>query len=130
MELARPHSECTIVQEQGFVRATVGSGGAEGRQECYRTLAVLLVQQKFDRALIVGLAQDDPIYHLAARDLVIALHVIGTAAGFKLAMVPRTDPTLNGFKHAEVEGQMRGLRVKVFSEEAQAIRWLREPDQH
>jgi hypothetical protein len=130
MRLAQPHPACEIVHAGQYVRADVGSGSAEETHECYRTIATLVLQQKYERALVVGLAHDDPINHLAARDIVIALHVVGVAAGFKLALVPRTEPTLNGFKHAESEGRLRGMRVQIFDTEAEAVRWLTEPDKH
>ncbi len=98
-------------------------------QECYRTLATLALEHKFNRALVVGVAADDPVNHLAARDAVIALHVIGVPAGFRLAFVPHTPETLNAFRHAEIEAAARG-RVKVFAGETDAVRWLTAEEIH
>lgn len=130
MQLAQPHPECTVVHEGRYIRALVGGGHVDQIQECYRTLATLALEHKFTRALVVGVAADDPVNHLAARDAVIALHVIGVPAGFRLAFVPHTPETLNAFRHAEIEAAARGLRVKVFAGEAEALRWLTAEEIH
>jgi hypothetical protein len=130
MRLAQPRPECTIVQEGRYIRALVGGGQADELQECYRTLAALALEHKFNRALVIGVGANDPVNHLAARDAVIALHVIGVPAGFRLAFVPHTPETLNAFRHAEIEASARGLRVKVFAEEAEAVRWLTAEEIH
>ena len=130
MQLARPHADCTIVRRGDYIRAEVGTGSPGEVHECYRTLATLALEGKFARVLVVGRADDDPVSHLAARDAVIALHVIGVPAGFRLAFVPHTSATLNAFRHAEIEGRGRGLNVKVFKEEGEAVRWLTAPQLH
>jgi hypothetical protein len=130
MELARPHPECTIHQEGAYIRADVAHGSAQEIQECYRTVASLALEHKFERVLVVGVGQDDSHSHLTARDVVIALDVIGVPAGFKLAFVGKSDATLNGYKHAEIAAKERGLRVRVFRDEQAAIAWLTAPDIH
>ena len=80
--------------------------------------------------LVVGGAISDPMSHLAARDAVIALAVIGVPAGFKLAFVPRSHDSLNGYRHAELEAARRGIRAKVFSGEDEAVHWLTAPERH
>jgi hypothetical protein len=130
MELARPHKDCVVVRESGFVKAVVGPGSATEALDCYRTLIELTVRHKFERALVIGHADDDPLHHLAARDGIIALHEIGVPAGFKIAFVPRTAETLNGYRHAELEARERGIRARVFHDDQEAIRWLTEPDLH
>ena len=130
MELARPHPECTISQVEDGIRAYVGGRSAAEVQECYRTMAALTLQDKFRRALVVGAGEGDPHAHLAARDVVIAFDVIGVAAGFKIAFVPRSDATLNSYRHAEIEAEKRGLRAKVFRDEQEAVRWLTERELH
>ena len=130
MLLAQPRPGCTIVHEGEYIRAEVGPARRHEIRECYRALAALTLEHKFTRALIVGLAADDPNPPLAARDAVIAFHVIGVPAGFKLALVPPTPDALNAFRRAETEGANRGLRVKVFAIEADAIRWLAAPELH
>ena len=130
MLLAQPRPDCTIVHAGEYIRAGVGPGRRHEIRECYRALAALTLEHKFTRALIVGLAGDDPTPPLAARDAVVAFHVIGVPAGFKLALVPPPAETLNAFRRAEAEGANRGLRVKVFADEAEAIRWLTAPELH
>jgi len=130
MQLAQPHPDCTVHHEGAYVRANVGSGRATEIQDCYRTVANIALEHKFTRILVVGLGTEDSHSHLAARDIIIALDVIGVPAGFKIAFVPKTDVTLNGFRHAEAEAIKRGLRAQVFPTEADAIVWLSGPDVH
>jgi hypothetical protein len=130
MELARPHPECPVVRVGSIIRGEVGPGSSENVLECYRSFVVVLIQQKAHRALLLGRANADPLWHLAARDAVIALHVIGIPAGFRLALVPFTYETLNGFKHAEIEACQRGLRVQLFRDEQEAMQWLSEAERH
>jgi hypothetical protein len=130
MQLAQPHPECTVHHEGSYVRAQVGGGTATEVQDCYRTVASLALEHKFTRVLIIGLGTDDAHSHLTARDIIVALDVIGVPIGFKLAFVPKSDVTLNGYRHAELEADRRGLRAKVFMAEADAIHWLTAPELH
>lgn len=130
MQLAQPHPDCSVHHVGEYVRAYVGSGSPAQIQECYRTLATIALEHKFLRVLVVGIGEDDSHSHLAARDVVIALHVIGVPAGFKMAFVPKTDVTLNGYRHAEIEASNRGLRAKIFPSEEDAVRWLTDPEIH
>jgi hypothetical protein len=124
MRLAQPHPECSIHQAGEYVRADVGSRRAEEIQECYRTAVTVALEHKFQRMLVIGVGTVDSHSHLAARDAVIAMHVIGVPAGFRIAFVPKSDVTLNAYRHAEIEAQSRGLRAKVFEHEEDAVRWL------
>ena len=93
-------------------------------------LVMLTLRHSLTRLLIVGKGGGSPYAHLGARDALIALHGVGVPAGFKIAFVPHTDPIRNGYRHAEIEAEKRGLRAKVFAEEEQAIAWLTNPDMH
>lgn len=130
MRLAQPHPECEIIHAGEYLRARVGAGSSAEVHDCYRSIATLALEHRFTRALVIGVASDDPLHHLAARDAVIALHVIGVPAGFRLAFVPKTTETLNAFRHAQIEGHNRGLDVRVFREEDEAVRWLAAPPLH
>jgi hypothetical protein len=130
MQLARPNPECSVRQEGEYIRADVGSGSPDEVQECYRTLAALALEHKFTRVLVVARGDDDAHSLLAARDMVIALHVIGVPGAFKIAFVAADDATRNGFRHAEVEAVNRDLRAKVFDYEHDAVRWLTAADIH
>lgn len=130
MQLAKPHAECSVDQVGEYVRAHIGRGSSAQVEECYRTLASIALQHKFNRVLVVGLGAGEPHAHLAARDIVIAFSVIGVPAGFKVAFVPTTDATRNGYRHAEIEASKRGLRAKVFDAEEEAVDWLTQPDVH
>ena len=129
MQLASPHPECTVDHVGQLIRARIEGGTSSQIEECYRALASLALQHKFERVLIVGTG-GDPHAHLGARDAVVAFGEIGVPAGFKLAFVATNDATLNGFRHAEIEARNRGLRVKLLRNEAQAVAWLTEPDVH
>jgi hypothetical protein len=130
MQLAQPHAECSIVNHGLYVRAYVGPVQPSDVLDCYRTLVVAALEQKFTHVLVVGEAVGDPMSHLAARDAVIAFADIGVPAGFKLAFVPRSYDALNGYRHAEIEAAQRGIRAKIFSEEDEAVHWLTAPECH
>jgi hypothetical protein len=130
MQLAQPYADCSIVQEGRYLRANVGYGRRDEVLECYRTIAVLALQHKFTRVLVVGKASGDAVSQLAARDAVIALADFGVPAGFRIAFVALTHETLNAYLHAEIAATDRGIRAKVFRGEEEALRWITEPDQH
>jgi hypothetical protein len=130
VQLAHPYSGCSIVHEGRYIRANVGDGRHAEILECYETLVVLTLKQKFTRVLIIGTGSGDAMSHLAARDAVIALAKFGVAAGFRIAFVALTNETLNGYRHAEIAATERGIRARVFDREAEAMRWITEPDQH
>lgn len=130
MQLANPHPECVVHHAGEYVRAHVGSGTDAEVQECYRTVASVALEHKFTRVLIVGIGKGAAHAHLAARDIVIAMSVIGVPAGFKMAFVPTSTETLNGYRHAEIEAANRGLRAKVFDTEDDAVAWLTAPEVH
>lgn len=130
VQLSQPSSECSIVHEGRCIRANVGGGRHDEILECYQTLAVLALKHKFTRALIVGTGAGDAMIHLAARDAVIALAELGVAPGFRIAFVGLTHETLNGYRHAEIAATERCIRARVFDREAEAMRWITEPDQH
>jgi hypothetical protein len=131
MKESQSAGDCFIRQVGDYLRATVGPELFPDQvEECYRALATRVLEQKLVRVLVVGVGEDHPHSHLAARDALIAMAEIGVPVGFKLAFVPRSDATLNGYRHAEAEARERGIRARVFENEAQAIRWLTEPDVH
>ena len=124
-------ADCFIRQVGDYTRATVGPNlEPEEVEECYRALATQVLEQRLTRILVVGVGEDHPHSHLAARDALIAMSEIGLPVGFKIAFVPRSGATLNGYRHAELEAQERGIRAQVFESEAEAIRWLAAPDVH
>ena len=130
MLLAQPRPGCTIGHEGEYIRAQVGPARRHKIRECYRALAALTLEHEFSRALIVGLGADDRIDPLAVRDAVIAFQVIGVPASFRLALVPHTAEALNRFRDTETEGANLGLRVKLFADEVEAVRWLTAPELH
>jgi hypothetical protein len=88
--------ECLIRQVGEYVRAIVGPhSSADEVEKCYRAVAPHVLEKRLARVLVVGIGEDHPNSHLAARDALIAMAEIGVPAGFKIAFVPRTDATLN-----------------------------------
>ena len=130
MELPAPHPECAIHDVGHYVRVVLTGGSDRQVYEYYQHLVMLTLRHSLTRLLIVGKGGGSPYAHLGARDALIALHGVGVPAGFKIAFVPHTDPIRNGYRHAEIEAEKRGLRAKVFAEEEQAIAWLTNPDMH
>lgn len=131
MRLASPYPQCSILLQDGhLLRADVGDGRQDEVLECYRTLAVLALEHKLTRVLVVGKASGNALSHLAARDAVIALADCGVAAGFKIAFAALTHETLNAYLHAQIAATDRGIRAKVFRGEEEALRWIREAEQH
>jgi len=107
VQLAHPHSGCSIVHEGRYIRANVGDGRHDEILECYETLVVLALKQKFTRVLIIGTGSGDALSHLAARDAVIALAKFGVAAGFRIAFVALTNETLKQFFLAQIQQRKR-----------------------
>lgn len=123
-------ANCSVHEADGHARVDVGGAAPGEVHECYRTVVRLVLRHKFQRVLLIGIAEVDPDSHFVARDVIIALDLIGVPAGFKIAFVPKSDASLDAYREAEMEAKTRGLRAKLFNSEKQAIRWLTAVDQH
>ena len=121
---ANEPADCKVEQRDGYVHAYVGSKYLDEIRECYAHIAALAAEHRYARLLIVGDDAFNPASHLAIRGLVIALSAAGVPAGFRLALVPRAEASVEGYRHAEFEGSQRGLAVKVFELEEDASGWL------
>ncbi len=130
MELARPPEECRVSLHGPYARAYVGVGTPAEIVECYETLGTVVLRHKLQRVLVVGIGAEHSHAHLGARDVVMAMHEVGLPTGFKIAFVPRSDATLNGYRHAEFEARQRGIRAAVFKDEDEAVKWLTENEPH
>ena len=119
-----PSAACKVEHRDGYVHAYVGSKYLDEIRECYAHIAALAVQHRYARLLVVGDDAYNPVSHLAIRGLVSALSAMGVPAGFRLALVPRAEAALDGYRQAEFEGSQRGLAVKVFDTEDDACGWL------
>jgi len=115
---------CDIAQTEGHIRVAVGPGLAIEVQECYRTFVTECLTRQCARALIVGIADLDPFYHLAARDALRAMALAGVPANFRLALVAMTPSLIAVYDTAVVEASRLGINARRFMTEDDAARWL------
>jgi len=115
---------CDIARVDGHIRVDVGPGLAVEVQECYRTFVTECLTRQCARALIVGIADLDPFYHLAARDALRAMALAGVPANFRLAFVAKTPSLIAVYDTAVVEASRLGINARRFMTEDDALRWL------
>lgn len=130
MRLEQPSAGCSIEVHAAHIRASVASRSSGDIRECYRAIATLALEHRIGRVLVIGVSVHDAHSHLAARDAVIAIHELGAPQGFRIGFVPQSDATRNGYRHAETEAIARGMRARMFPDEAAALAWLLAPDVH
>ncbi|HEX9431269.1 MAG TPA: hypothetical protein VF936_00655, partial [Burkholderiales bacterium] len=102
----------------------VGPGLATEVQECYRAFVNECLTRQCARALVVGYADLDPFYHLAARDALRAMALAGVPANFRLAFVAKTGGLIAVYDTAVVEASRLGIEARRFITEDDAERWL------
>ena len=117
---------CEIVRKPGWLRVSVGPSLAAEVQECYRAAAMECLRGNCERVLVVGLAQFDPMAHLAGRDALRSLAVAGAPEGFRLALVALSPNLVRIYDDAVVEAARLGLEARRFDSEDDAERWLRD----
>jgi len=115
---------CNIAQTEGHIRVDVGPGLATEVQECYRAFVNECLTRQCARALVVGYADLDPFYHLAARDALRAMALAGVPANFRLAFVAKTGGLIAVYDTAVVEASRLGIEARRFITEGDAERWL------
>ena len=115
---------CAIAGVDGHIRVDVGPGLAVEVQECYRNFVTECVKRQCARALIVGIADLDPFYHLAARDALRAMALAGVPADFRLALVAKTPSLIAVYDTAVIEASRLGINARRFMTEDDALRWL------
>jgi hypothetical protein len=115
---------CDIAQTEGHIRVDVGPGLATEVQACYRAFVAECLNRQCARALIVGIADLDPFYHLAARDALRAMALAGVPANFRLAFVAKTGGLIAVYDTAVVEASRLGIEARRFITEDDAERWL------
>ena len=118
---------CDIDQAPGYIRGAVGPGLADEVQECYRALINECLQRHCRRALILGRARIDAFYHLALRDALRAMSVVGLPADFRIALVAETPDLIAIYDAAVVEAARCGIEARRFLTTADAERWLEFP---
>jgi hypothetical protein len=115
---------CDITQAEGHIRVRVGPGLATEVQECYRAFVNECLTRQCARALVVGYADLDPFYHLAARDALRAMALAGVPANFRLAFVAMTPGLIAIYDTAVIEASRLGIEARRFMTEDDAERWL------
>jgi hypothetical protein len=120
----RQSAGCDIGQAQGHIRVAVGVGLASQVQECYRAFVNECLQRTCVRALVLGTARIDEFQHLALRDVLRSMALVGLPAGFRLALVPMTPNLIAIYDAVVVEAARHGIEVRRFPSEEAAVRWL------
>lgn len=120
----RRNTACSIESGPMRIRAVVGPGLAEEIQECYRAFVTECLQRSCKRALILGRASVDAFYHLALRDALRAMSVVGPPPGFRIALVAETADLIAVYDAAVVEAGRCSIDARRFATAADAERWL------
>lgn len=115
---------CDIAQAEGHIRVSVGPGLATEVQECYRAFVAECLNRQCARALVVGYADLDPFYHLAARDAMRAMALAGVAANFRMAFVAMTPGLIAIYDTAVTEASRLGIEARRFMTQGDAEGWL------
>jgi hypothetical protein len=118
---------CNIEEDARYLRCTVGPGQPHEIQECYRTLATECLLRKDKSVLVVGSDGGDSFVHLAGRDSLRAISLVGVPPGFRLAFVAATPDMIAIYDAAVVEAGRCGIQARRFGTEAQAVAWLTGP---
>jgi len=115
---------CAIDLTEGVLRVQVGPGLPDEVQECYRAIANECVTRGCERLLIVGSSTIDAFSHLALRDVLRAMAVVGLPDPFRLATVAETANLIAVYDAAVVEAARLGIESRRFMTEEDALRWL------
>ena len=86
----RQTQDCDIAQGEHYIRAIVGEGLAIEVQECYRAFVNECVQRQSKRALVIGRGRADAFYHLALRDVLQSMTLVGLPERCRASAVPAT----------------------------------------
>ena len=122
--LIRQTEGCDIAQGEHYLRGTVGEGLAIEVQECYRAFVNECLQRQSKCALVVGRARSDAFYHLALRDVLRSMTLVGLPPGFRLALVSETAELIAVYDAAMLEALRCGIEAKRFATEPEAAAWL------
>ena len=115
---------CGIERTGERLRVAVGPALPDEVQECYRAVANECVIGGCNRVLIVGNAKIDAFSHLALRDVLRAMAVVGLPDPFRLATVAETANLIAVYDAAVVEAARLGIESRRFMTEEDALRWL------
>ena len=115
---------CDIGEGKGYIRGEVSSGHAAEVQACYRAIVHECLQRRSQATLIVGRTKSDAFYHLALRDALRSMAVVGVPPGFRLALVAGTPDLIAIYDTALVEAQRCGIEARRLLTEEDALGWL------
>ena len=119
-------SQCCVIEDAAeYLRCAVGPGLPSDIQACYRTLAAECLRRNGKRLLVIGRGGGDAQLHLAGRDALKAVAVVGVPPRFRLAVVAATPDMAAVYDAAIGEAQNCGMQARRFATEAQAAAWLR-----
>ena len=115
-----------IVAEPEFVRAELS--GCETGEELRSFLdAVVRDNEKHRRPQILILVRSSkPIFQVMSHRLVECLEAISMTASRQIALVGDTADLRMSQEYMELIARQRGLNVRSFSDEAAAVRWLKD----
>ncbi len=115
-----------IAAESGYVRAELS--GCETGEEMRSFLdAVVRDNATHQRAQILILVRSSkPIFQLMSHRLVECLEAISMRASRQIALVGDTQDLRMSHEYIELIARQRGLNLRSFSNEAAAVRWLRD----
>ena len=115
-----------IVAEPEFVRAELS--GCETGEEMRSFLdAVVRNNAKHRRSQILILVRSSkPIFQVMSHRLVESLEAISMTAPRQIALVGDTTDLRMAHEYMELIARQRGLNVRSFSDEAAAMRWLKD----
>lgn len=115
-----------IVAEPGYLRAELS--GCETGEEMRSFLdAVVRDNAEHRRPRILILVRSSkPIFQVMSHRLVECLEAISMTASRQIALVGDTQDLRMSHEYIELIARQRGLNVRSFSDEAAAVRWLRD----
>ena len=116
-----------LMQRSGYVRAEFGPGSVTEISALYRALAVLCVEKRISRVLVIA-GDDDPAGEHALRDALLVLMLAGLPPSFKLALVAGTPQVAVTYRKAQCDLCAAGVTTRLFESEPAATRWLESSD--
>ena len=106
------------------VRGCIAPGESDGALSRWRSLGQECFRAGVTKVLVVSDGSGDPTSTWAIRHSIQAMALAGLPSNFSIALVARTAHACRIYKYAEAVAERRNMRVKVFFNEVEAVRWL------
>jgi len=113
-----------ITVDQGLVRAELSR--RETVQETRDFLRALLRYSPVYPSIAICVRQSKPIFHVEQHGLVEHLVEIARAPGHRIALLADTSDLQAAHEYLELLARQRGVNVRSFRSEAEALHWLRD----